>query len=193
MKLKGPRAGDMNQTYEAAFRFFERRKRNGIKAPSKKKVKKGEESKKLDVSDIKLDGEEEGEVEVYDTCDEIRRKIAAYLREPDVTQAGFLREIAKGLSDPTVTIQSAQLKAFQAKKGPTAGNTSRIFYASYVFFEKKRIQQKKPKSKLRLETEDAWETQGGIDTKNIRERYICHADSRPFQDKLGRVRVERIR
>ena len=78
----------------APFAFFKHRELNGIKAP-KKKVKKEDEAKQHDVSGIKLDGEEDGEVEVCDSCDEIRKKIRAYLANPAVTQAGFLREIAK--------------------------------------------------------------------------------------------------
>ena len=34
---------------------------------------------------------------------------------------------------------------FMRKKGPAAGNTSMAFYASYVFFEKMRIRDGKPK------------------------------------------------
>ncbi|KAH8598874.1 hypothetical protein B0O99DRAFT_480626, partial [Bisporella sp. PMI_857] len=123
----------------------------GLKV-TKKKVKKDEQAKELDVSAIKLLGEEDVAVEVYDSCDEIRRKINAYLREPNVTQAGFLREIAKTYSDGR-RIQSKVLNDFLSKKGATAGNTSAPFYASYVFFEKKRIREGKEKSKHRLEME----------------------------------------
>lgn len=72
MNLKGPYAGDVNQTYQAAFRFFENRKRDGIKEPTKKKIMKDENSPKLDVSGVESEGEDDESVPVYDTCDEIR-------------------------------------------------------------------------------------------------------------------------
>lgn len=189
MKLKGPYAGDSNQTYEAAFRFFKAREAAGIKEPIKKKVKKDEEKKKLDVSSIELEGEDDESVEVYDTCDEIRRKIAAYLREPNVTQAAFLRSLAQMLPDPTAKFQSKQLKDFQIKKGPMAGNTSRIFYAAYVFFEKQRLQQGKPKSKKRRETEDAWAGEGGIQRDRARDTFWCGPGARLYMDEYGKARV----
>ena len=48
MKLKGPFAGNTNQTFDASFRFVQCRKKAGIKEPSKKKVKKSVESAKLE-------------------------------------------------------------------------------------------------------------------------------------------------
>ena len=123
---------------------------------------KAEEEKKNDVSDIHLDGESEVDVPVYDTCDEARKKINAYLREPDVTQAGFLHKIAKTYPDGK-KIQSKALNDFLNKKGPNAGNTSSVFYASYVFFEKMRLRDGKPKSKFQGEMEEIWD---GKDTWN---------------------------
>lgn len=38
---------------------------------------------------------------------------------------------------------------------------NKIFYAGYVFFEKKRIAEGKPKSKKRHEMEEIWP--GGVD------------------------------
>ena len=189
MKLKGPYAGDMNQTYKASFRFFERRKRAGIKEPAKKKVKKDEESRKLDVSGVELEGADDDSVPIYDTCDDIRRKIAAYLREPNVTQAGFLRELAKTFSDPSVKLQSKQLKDFQTKKGPLEGQTSRVYYAAYVFFEKQRLQQGKPKSKKREENEKVWAREGGIDTKRRQGSLYCFAGGQPYMDRYGKTHI----
>ena len=59
LKLKGPYAGDENQTYEATFRFFERRKKAGIKGPTKKKVKKGKESRTLHIARVEGEGVED--------------------------------------------------------------------------------------------------------------------------------------
>jgi len=85
-------------------------------------------------------------------CDEVRRKIQAYLQQPSVTQAGFLREIAKTYTDGR-KIQSKSLNDFLTKKGPYAGNTSAPFYASYVFFEKTRLREGKGKSNHRINME----------------------------------------
>ena len=185
MKLKGPEAGSGNNTFAAAFRFFEKRRKNGVREPSKKKVKKNDEAKKLDVSGVKLDGEEHGSIPVYDTCDEIRRKIAAYLRNPNVTKAGFNRELAKGLPEGT-NLQVQGIDNFQRKKGPMAGNTSRTYYAAYVFFEKQRIQLGKPKSKHRLHCEAEWPN--GVETSHLMDRgFLCGPNERPVLDKWGKV------
>lgn len=187
MKLKGPSSGNGNQTYEAAFRFFDDRKKAGIK-PQKKKVKKDDEAR---VSGVELPGEEEGDVAVWETCDEMRKKINAFLREPDVTQAAFLREIAKFHPDEK-KIQSKQLKDFLSYKGALAGNTSKVFYCSYVFFEKMRIKQGKPKTQMRLGTEDAWSLEGGVDIKRKNDgKYLCSGLSTPVEDKYGRVTILR--
>jgi hypothetical protein len=45
--------------------------------------------------------------------------------------------------------------------GANQGGDNKIFYAGYVFFEKKRIAEKKPKSKKRQEMEKEWP--GGVD------------------------------
>ena len=45
--------------------------------------------------------------------------------------------------------------------GANQGGDNKIFYAGYVFFEKKRIAEGKPKSKKRQEREEQWP--GGVD------------------------------
>ncbi|KAK8206446.1 hypothetical protein BKA81DRAFT_282555, partial [Phyllosticta paracitricarpa] len=104
-----------------------------------------------DLADITLPKEETDNVEVYDSCDEIRKKINAHLREPGVTQAQFCRDLAAMCHTPKkpTSIQSRQLTAFRDKKGPDAGNTSVVYYAAYVFFEKMRLKHGKPKSNHR--------------------------------------------
>lgn len=187
MKLKGRYSGVENQTYEAAFKFFQKRKASGMDEVPKKKAKKEEDVKKVDVLDIQLEGEENDSVRIYDTCDDIRQKIAEYLREPNITQAGFLRDIGKLFSESR-TIQSKQLKDFQAKKGPLAGNSSSVFYGSYVFFEKLRIKQTKPKSKKREEMEAVWNN--GID-RSRPQSYNVRKDEEVVLDQYGHPLVLR--
>jgi hypothetical protein len=148
-----------------------------------------------DISNITLPGEEMDAVQVYDTCDEIRRKIAAHLRKDGVTQAAFLRDLVaqfhtnKGPSQ----LQSRQLSSFRGKKGAVAGCTTPIFYASYIFFEKERIATKAPKTKHREEMEKIWAEKGGFDLEHDgRHGYLCSAGTRPHIDNYGRYSVIRI-
>lgn len=135
------------------------------KKPRKTPANKEDTSGVEDVSDIHLEGEEEDKVPVYDTCDEIRKKMAAYLRKEGVTQAAFLRALHAELNGrkKCSRLQSSQLARFRQMKGANSGNTSAIFYAAYVYFEKVRVKQGKPKSKHREEMESIWASSGGFD------------------------------
>lgn len=55
-------------------------------------------------------------------------------------------------------------------KGADTGNTSCVFYAAYVFFEKLRVQEGKPKSKHREEMEAIWASKGGFNTTRGHQR-----------------------
>lgn len=112
-------------------------------------------------------GEETDSVPVYDTCDDIRRQITAYLKKPGITQAQFGRDLLKQFHTDRAPkgISGSQMQAFRGKKGPDAGNTSSVFYGAYVFFEKMRIKQNKPKSEKRKEMEEVWGP-GGFDIEH---------------------------
>jgi hypothetical protein len=102
-------------------------------------------------------------VPVFDSCDEIRRKINAHLKKPGVTQAQFCRDLhaqLQGPSRPAKPFQGTQLTRFRNSKGALTGAKSLVFYAAYVFFEKMRIKEGKPKSKHRLEMEEEWGREG---------------------------------
>lgn len=121
-------------------------------------------------------GEETDSVEVYDSCDEIRKKIAAHLRKPGVTGAQLCRDLlAQYHSDKKPPqIQSGQLTKFRGYKGADTGNTSCVFYAAYVFFEKMRLAEGKPKSKHRLEMEKIWSGKGGFNiTRGHHRGYVA--------------------
>lgn len=183
MGYMGPYTGSDNGTYSSAYQFFKNREAQGIKAP-KKKVKKDVQEKELDVSGIRLEGEGENSVPVFDSCDEIRRKINAYLREHTVTQAAFLREIARTYSDNR-KIQSKTLNDFLSKKGASAGNTSAPYYASYVFFEKIRLRDGKEKSKHRHGMESRHPR--GFDTERRHDRFLCMVGDVSVEDQYGCV------
>ncbi|WWD01759.1 hypothetical protein V866_008705 [Kwoniella sp. B9012] len=180
MKESGQK-GQWSDTYAGAHRFFVKRERKGIKisrkkkndTPASKKTKttstdqdqtktkspsKRDLEDEHDVSSITLDGEDRpGGIAVYDTCDDVRTKINAHLRKPGVIMASFNRAIAetykKQVPAQEVTIQHKQLKDFLEKHGARSGCTSKVFYGSYIYFEKLRIKQDKPKSKKREEME----------------------------------------
>ena len=127
----------------------------------------GMNSAGVDISGVHLPGEETDSVAIFDTCDEVRRKVNAHLKKPGVTQAQFCRDMLamfKGPARPS-NIQSIQLSRFRGMKGPTVGANSLVFYSAYVFFEKVRIAEGKPKSKHRLEMEKRWGN-GGLDREH---------------------------
>ncbi|KAK5636269.1 hypothetical protein RRF57_011981 [Xylaria bambusicola] len=120
-----------------------------------------------DISGIYLDGEEMDDVPVYDTCDDIRKKINAHLKTPGLTQTQFCRDLYAQLRAPKCKgIQSKQLADFRALKGPNAGARSSVFYAAYVYFEKLRLAQGKPKTTHRLTMESIWDGEGGFDRES---------------------------
>ncbi|KAI1847547.1 hypothetical protein JX265_000798 [Neoarthrinium moseri] len=199
MKQSGPDAGSGSDVYYNAWKFFKKRELQGVKAPAAKKAKPTvKTAAELDVADIKLDGEDEGEVPVFDTCDEIRKKIRAFLRKDGITNAAYLRAIGACFPEGR-KIQSKQLNDFLAKKGPVSGNTSAVFYGSYVFLEKLRVKQGKPKSAMRVEMEKLYPSgnkserddgKAGMDTKRMLDGPIfLHASERAHVDKYGKMKI----
>lgn len=129
------------------------------------------------------------QLNIPDTCDEIRRKINAHLKKLGVTQAQFLRDIAASYKRAPREIQSTQLSAFRSKKGAYNGNTSAVYHGAYVFFEKMGVAEKKPKSKKRLDMEEIHSIHGGMDTDRRHEYFTVMAGTAPHMDKYGRVNV----
>lgn len=119
-----------------------------------------------DFRQLELPGEETNSVPVYYTCADVRRKISAHLREPGNTQAQFCRDLYAQLHGPDRRF-CADLTASTLpwKSGANEGGDSKVFYAGYVFFEKKRTAEKKPQSKKRLEMEKVWTN--GVDRETF--------------------------
>lgn len=181
---KSGNLGGNTDAYTTAWAWFKERELAGLKMPDVKKRQKAEAvaaaadgsasskagpaSKKAkvldtlpDLSQIHLDGEETDSVPVYDTAAEIRKKITAHLKTPGLTQAQFCRDLYAQLHAPTCkSISPQQLATFRGKKGPRAGCTSAVFYAAYIFFEKLRIANGKPKSAHRLAMEGIYGDEG---------------------------------
>lgn len=183
LQKSGAHDGLNTDSFFNAWAWFKQREIAGLKMPDVKKRQKAEADKAAaaaggstsgpvakksktiantpDLSEIYLDGEETDSVPIFDTADEIRKKISAHLRTPGLTQAQFCRDLYAQLNAPTCkNISTTQLSSFRGKKGPRAGSTSTVFYAAYVYFEKMRIAKGKPKSAHRQEMEIVWEGVG---------------------------------
>jgi hypothetical protein len=159
----------------------------------KKSAKKDNAADKHDVSSVHLDGENKHAVPIYDTCDDVRTKINRYLRETTgATNAGFVRIInsaafPEGATSTPQTASARQLTTFLNGKGPVKGCESPVFYAAYVFFEKLRVKDGKPKTKKRTEMETIWKKRGmelvDVTTKGV----FITAGKRPYVDKYGQL------
>ena len=202
----GSMKGVDSDTYQAGWEFFKKREMSGVKMPTKKKAKTNnnresnsgnksgtadkDDKDKLDVSDIHLDGEKEGNVPIYDTCQDVRIKINAHLRNSTMTQTAFLRELGKQIpGEPTPSGQ--RLKTFIGGKAPLDGGDSPVFYGAYVWFEKLRIKQNKKKSKKREEMEKIWVKNGGVPRINQKTAHFYSKTGPPSIDKYGQLHHRR--
>ena len=175
----------------------------GLKMPTKKKAKihdnkesaggnksvkadKMDDKDKFDLSDIHLDGEKEGTVPIYDTCQDVRTKVNAHLRNSSMTQTAFLRELGKQIPDEP-NLSGQRMKTFLGGKAPLDGGDSPIFYAAYVWFEKLRIKQNKKKSKKREEMEEIWTEKGGVPRVNQKTAHFYSKTGPPSIDKYGQL------
>lgn len=71
--------GSGSDAYGAAWEFFKRRELAGIKPAKKQKTTAASTNANAtpDIGGISLEGEESDSVPVFDSCDEIRKKISA--------------------------------------------------------------------------------------------------------------------
>ncbi|KAF5019867.1 hypothetical protein F66182_8103 [Fusarium sp. NRRL 66182] len=197
MNRTGTWDGVNTDTFIKAHHFFKKRELQGLplKANKPKKPKTAASSKALDealdVSDVdQLPGEADGTVPIYDTCEDIRKKIRPLLAKEGMTQAAFLRALNKNLPEGK-SVSQANLRYFMGRKGAREGNTNITFYAAYVFFEKKRIKAGKPKTQFRQEMEKAWGPEGFDIEHGSNQHYTCFAGEEPIQNKYGKINVVR--
>ncbi|KAK0734491.1 hypothetical protein B0T26DRAFT_634599 [Lasiosphaeria miniovina] len=196
MAENGPNKGYNHASYRAAWEFFKKREMVGLKLPVKRlkttaatattsgatatapgttgtaaSRKPAFNSAGVDLGDIALPGEATDAVPVFDSCDEVRRKINLHLKKEGVTQAQFCRDILAQLQGPgrPASIQGSQLSRFRGMKGAGAGATTGVYYGAYVFFEKLRLKEGKPKTKHRTDMEQAWGPEG-FDRENDSRR-----------------------
>lgn len=117
--------------------------------PAAKKPKKSKKEEKADANALmeRINGTalDDEYPKVFDSCPEIVKKIKSFLSEqPGVTKAGFCAALG-GINNNSLG------KFLAGKKQDQCGNIT--YRTSYVFFEKKRIMEGKPKSARRLKNE----------------------------------------
>lgn len=192
MNAKGPHGGMESNTFPAAHQFFAKREDRGYKQPRAKRRKLSDaDLRKSDADQLPaIPGDKTGAVKVYDTCDDIRTKIDKYLAKTNLTKVAFARELSKcqGRGEPDIT--AAGLSKYQQKSGPLAGNSNRVFYAAYVYFEKLRVKEGKAKSKKRTEMERVHGAKGVMTDRPIENVHIFTIGGvRPYVDKYAKIRT----
>ena len=114
-----------------------------------------------EVSSIHLPLEDEERVPIFDTCDDVRVKIATYLSSSEMTRAAFMRLLCSAAFPISKKgIQDRQLANFQTQSGVRRGCESNVYYAAYVYLEKLRLKRQEPKSRKREEMEEIWGAAG---------------------------------
>ena len=153
----------------------------------------------MDLSDIKLPDEDTGRVPIFDTCDDVRKKITEHLHKvPNASQASFARELNSlaahfpwpGIAQSEAKVDGRRLGDFLKKKGPQNGAHTMAFYAAYVYFEKLRIKEGKKKMKKREEMEKIWGEKGGFPRQGSHNVYItCFGSEKPKLDRFGQLQI----
>ena len=105
-----------------------------------------------DLLSIHLEGEEDEEIPIFDSCDDVRRKLKEQLKH--TTQVHLSHELTEML--PKSEVLPRRMGAFLKYSGPQAGAHNIVFYAAYVYFEKIRIKEGKKKTAKREEIEKHW-------------------------------------
>lgn len=107
-----------------------------------------------------------------------------------MSQAAFCRELTKMVAAQGRKVLPSTLNSFLGQKGPSAGSGSVAFYAGYVYFEKIRVRDGKPKSQMRQEMETVWGNDGMDipEERGGRQRsFWCLGNEKPVEDKYGRI------
>lgn len=163
----------------------------GSSAKGSSSTSKATQEQLLDVSGITLPGEDNMTVPVFDTCEQARKKLRALMAK-GVTQAALARTLTSMFPEGSgKNVSPAVLRSFMGQKETMSGNTSAAFCASWVFFEKRRLKEGKPKSEFRLIMEGVHPGLGVDTERSMSGPVLCMAGSRPVIDKYGMVSVVR--
>ncbi|KAF9055340.1 hypothetical protein BDZ89DRAFT_1055935 [Hymenopellis radicata] len=112
-------------------------------------------------TDITLDGEDDGDLPVFDDCNEVRRKIRLLQKEPDFKVTQWLKQIGG--------INSNSFQRFMKASGPQGGAENGTYKAAYIYFEKVRIAEGKKKTAKRERNET--EQPGGLSMRSSHRGY----------------------
>jgi hypothetical protein len=79
-----------------------------------------------------------------------------------------------------------------SRSGAGHGVHSPFTYASYVYFEKLRVKEGKPKSKKRTEMDVVWGKKQGLIAKlDLDQRLWKHQDDRIYVSQFGEIELTR--
>ncbi|CAK1364686.1 unnamed protein product [Cercospora beticola] len=148
---------------------------------SKKAQPKGPTA--ADLSTINLPGEQNETVPIYLTAADVRKQIKQYLSHTKIAKTAFARELNELM--PETKIEVRQMDRFLKATGPKGAGHNPVFYAGYVFFEKKRIRDGKNMTKKREEMEKIWKKSGGV-PRNSPGYVFCVKGDKPWIDTYGR-------
>jgi hypothetical protein len=159
MKLKGTWNGLQNGVYWGAHHFFlarerqekeEKKKEKALPVADRKRKAEadaGEAAQKKKAREDLLAAIDKIELEdcnVYDDCDEVRKKSLEFIAESGITQIEFLRVIGD---------VNKSWRAFIGFRGAGAGAGNQSYEAAYTFLEKVRIAKGLPKTAKRKKAE----------------------------------------
>jgi hypothetical protein len=113
--------------------------------------------------EIKLDGEDDDTIAIYDTCSTVRQKINALLGKDnhkpengmpgEFDKQGNPKPYTKASFCRALDTRPDMLKRFLGAKPMMGGAESVVYPKAYAFFEKKRIWEEKKKTAGRLKVE----------------------------------------
>ena len=164
VSYRGPASGAANRAYYSAYIFLEKvriargdgksRARELAEAqfgPAGRPLRHDSKSRGPSVENqgmlrfvksIRLEGELEGRVPVYDDCDEVRRKSLDFISSYGIRVSEWLRLIGG--------VNSKSWRDFVSYSGERAGAANKAYYAAYVLLEKLRIASNQEKSSKRI-------------------------------------------
>jgi hypothetical protein len=186
MRQNGPWKGEKGDTFPSALWYLQLREREGVALPKKSATRK---KKVKEEKVVELEREKTDNVPVFDTCDEVRRKINVYLRQSGNSQGSLRTILSSQFQHTPRTITVSQLEQFRNARGPNVGNTNLVFYSAYVFFEKQRLCSKKQKSKMREKMEEIYGEVGGVNVKIPTDKYGAWIGA---QEKGAYVRLDKF-
>ncbi|RYP43148.1 hypothetical protein DL770_011828 [Monosporascus sp. CRB-9-2] len=120
LKKIGTTDGYTSDVCQDSWDWFKQREVAGLKMPDVKKRQKIEAAATQNTAAAAphhLPGEEIGDVKVYDTCDEIRRKLNEHLKTPSRTQAQFCRDLYAQLRMAKTTASGRSFLLTSAPRG----------------------------------------------------------------------------